>query len=146
MGEGTCNGKGWDTEGCNGGVAQACSGVGVNDVVQHGQPEERVSKGQDKTCNDWGPVVDGTVGGESEPEKAERESPDGDQREQESCFWSWNTTVSDSVSLEQPGLYRLEEDDKGDTDNEVQVGALSSNVGQFVVVDKDVEDTVVVKE
>ncbi|KAH3665754.1 hypothetical protein OGAPHI_003942 [Ogataea philodendri] len=77
---------------------------------------------------------------------ASEESPDSDKRSEESSFWSWNTSVSFSVTFKEPGLDRHEEHHETGTHHKVQIRELGAHGGKVVVVHKHSKDTVKVQE
>lgn len=55
-------------------------GVRVGQVVEHGQPQQRVADGEQATGNDGRPKGRVTVAGEAEPQQGDREAPHADER------------------------------------------------------------------
>ena len=70
-----CDQEGWKHEGCN------CRGgdvlVDVGDILQHGEPEERISEAENSASNDGVPVGNLSAAGVSEPEETKGDQPDG---------------------------------------------------------------------
>lgn len=88
-------------------------GVTVGDVVEHGQPQERVTEAQDPSRHDRGPVGNAAVAGEGEPEQRDREEPDRHEGDEEAALGSV-VTVSQPVPPEEVRLDRDETESDGD--------------------------------
>lgn len=144
MGEASSDNERGDQERGDGGSSDGR--VGIGDVVQHAEPQQGVAEAENTTSDDGRPERGVTVAGEGEPEKGNREQPDGDERREETSLGATDTTVLEAVALKEPGLDRDEHEHDHDTNNKVEVGQVGTNVGQTVVDDKHIKDSVQVEE
>ncbi len=88
-------------------------GITVRDVVQHGEPQERIAEAQDGAGDDARPVRHRPVAGEGEPQQRHREEPDGDEGCEEARFGSV-VAVLQPVAPEEVCLHGHEAERHGD--------------------------------
>lgn len=99
----------------------------TSDVVQHAQPQQWIGKTQDSSSDDRGPIGCLPVAGECKPEEGDWEQPDGHEGDEESCFGAVGAMNLAIAGIE-PGLYGDEEEHDRDSDDEIEIGEIGSDI------------------
>ena len=85
--------------------SRACDiGVRVRDVVEHTEPQKRISETQDGASHDGRPVGGLSIARKCEPEERDREEPDCDEGHEKSCLGTVGTVLLPIAGV-QPGLH-----------------------------------------
>lgn len=120
-------------------------GAHTGNIVKHTEPQQWVCKTKHATSNNGGPIGHASIRCKCEPEERDGKEPDGDQRRDESSFGTVNAMLL-AISGIEPGLDRDKEEHDDDSDDEVEVCEIGTNVRKTIVDNENIKYSIEVEE
>lgn len=108
-----------DQEGRNGRGRDV--GIGIGDVVQHAEPQQRVDDAQQAAGDHGRPEGHAAVAGEGEPQQGDGESPDTNERGDEPGLGAADAAVPLPIAVVEPRLHGHEAEHDGHPHDEVEI-------------------------